>query len=173
MNDSTNVKRPSPLQALLMTLGVIPLIGGYIALCAALGNAELYTGFLFLLGWTGFERGALATLPKAALGSLLGLALGYALKLLLAGPLGATGGYLFGLLALSVVFLHILGKASLLVNFCTMTFLATITIPHVQRHGDFTAMLVALLLGIVYFGLVLGGIERLSTRRRPTADAAA
>ncbi|HET8880646.1 MAG TPA: hypothetical protein VFM56_00590 [Solimonas sp.] len=157
--------RPTPLRALGMVLGVIPLIGGYIALCGLLGNAEFYTGFLFLLCWTGFEHGRLARLPHAALGSALGLALGLALKLFVGGPLGIAGGYLFGVLALAVVWLHILGRASWAVNFSCMTFLATITIPHVQMHGDFGEMAVALLLGIAYFGLVLGAIERAGARR--------
>lgn len=174
MRDDTTIAAPQAIRptagaALLMTLGVVPLIGGYVALCGLLGITEFYVGFLFLLAWTGFEHGTLSKLPNAALGSLLGLALCFALKLLMSSSLGAAGGYLFGALALSVVFLHIMGWLTLLVNFCCMTFLATITIPHVQMHGDFRLMLFALLLGIVYFGLVLGTIERLRTRRNALA----
>ncbi|NGY03960.1 hypothetical protein [Solimonas terrae] len=162
---STPPAGPTPLLALGMTVSVIPLIGGYIALCGVLGNHEFYTGFLFLLCWTGFEQGKLAKLPHSALGSAFGLALGLALKLLVGGPLGTAGGYLFGLLALSVVYLHILGRGSLLINFSCMTFLATITIPHVQMHGDFAGMTIALLIGIAYFGTILGTIEKISARR--------
>src|SRR3546814_9077929 len=85
--------------------------------------------------------------------SVLGLALGFVLKLMMGSSLGESGGYVFGALALTVVFCHILGWLSLIVNFSCMTFLATITIPHVQMHGDFRNMLIALLIGIVYFGV--------------------
>lgn len=170
MTDNTTIAAPQTARptagiALLMTLSIIPLIGGYVALCGLLGITEFYAGFLFLLAWTGFEHGTLAKLPRAGLGSLLGLALCYVLKLMLASSLGASGGYVFGVLALAVVFCHIMGLLSLLVNFSCMTFLATLTIPHVQMHGDFRNMLFALLLGIVYFGIILGSIERLRARK--------
>lgn len=161
--------RPSAGTALLMTLGVIPLIGGYVVLCGLLGITEFSVGFLFLLCWTGFEGGTLAKLPNAALGGALGLALCYVLKMMMASSLGTSGGYVFGALALSVVFLHIKGWLSLLVNFSCMTFLATLTIPHVQLHGDFRNMLFALLFGVVYFGVILGTIERLRARRQSVA----
>lgn len=163
---SSQPARPSLLKALWMTLSVIPLIGGYTVLCSLLGNTEFYSGFLFLLCWAGFHQLRLATLPNAALGSALGLALGYALKLLVGGALGASGGYLFGVLVLPVIYCSIVGWLPLLVNFSCMTFLATTTISHIQAHADFRAMLIGLTLGVIYFGLVLGTIERLSARRK-------
>src|SRR3546814_15059897 len=87
-----------------------------------------------MLAGTGFEHGKLAKLPHAALGSALGLALGFVLKLMMGSSLGESGGYVFGALALTVVFCHILGWMSLIVNFSCMTFLATITIRSAARR---------------------------------------
>src|SRR3546814_18451625 len=90
-----------------------------------------------MLAGTGFEHGKLAKLPHAALGSALGLALGFVLKLMMGSSLGESGGYVFGALALTEVFCHILGLLSLIVNVSCMTFLATMPIPHVPIHGTF------------------------------------
>jgi hypothetical protein len=157
--------RPSPLKGLGLLLGAIVLVAGYLALCGALRNAEYYAGFLFLLCWTGFEQGRLEKLPQTVLGAALGLALGCAMQLLMTGPLGVKGGYVFGALVMLVVYCHVMGWLPLLVNFTTMTFLAVLTISHIQSHGNFGDMTVALAAGIVYFGLVLGIAGRLSARR--------
>src|SRR3546814_1385225 len=141
MNATSPAVRPTVGAALLMTLGVIPLIGGYVLLCGAIGNIEFFTGFLFLLAWTGFEHGKLAKLPHAALGSALGLALGFVLKLMMGSSLGESGGYVFGALALTVVFCHILGWLSLIVNFSCMTFLATITIRSEEHTSELQSLM--------------------------------
>lgn len=168
---STSAK-PSPLKALGLLLATIPLIGGYLVLCGVLGNTEFYAGFLFLLNWAAFEHMKIDKLPNAILGAALGLALGYALKFLVTGPLGATGGYIFGAMVLPIVYCQIIGWLPMLVNFTTMTFLAVTTIPHVQAHGDFRNAAIALALGIVYFGLVLGIPAWLSARREAVVTAA-
>ncbi len=165
------VHKPTPLQALGMLGGVILLVGGYIALLGLLSNIEFYTGFTFLLCWMVLEQGRLDRLPHAVLGALFGLALGLALKLLVA-RFGATGGSLFGALMLPILYCQFLGKLSLLINMTAMTFLLVVTIPHVQMHADFGAAAIALLVGIAYFGLILGGGRWLwakrSTRRITT-----
>jgi hypothetical protein len=45
-----------------------------------------------------------------------------------------------------------------------MAFLTVVTIPHVQAYGDFRNAALALVIGVVYFGLILGVAERLSAR---------
>lgn len=156
----------SPLKGLGLLLGAIVLIAGYLALCGALHNAEYYPGFLFLLCWTALEQGKLEKLPHTVLGAVLGVGLGCAMQLLMAGPLGAKeGGMVFGALVMLVVYCHLMGWLPLLVNFTTMTFLAVLTIPHIQSHGNFSDMAIALTVGIVYFGLILGLAARLSTKR--------
>lgn len=160
--------KPTPLQALGMLGGVMLLVGGYLTLLGLLHNIEFYTGFVFLLGWMVLEQGRLERLPHAMLGSAFGLALGFVLKLLVA-QFGATGGFLFGALMLPILFCQFLGWLPLLINMTAMTFLLVVTIPHVQMHADFGAAAIALLVGVAYFGLLLGGGRWLWARRSAAA----
>jgi hypothetical protein len=157
--------RPTPLKAAGMLAGAVALIGGYLALCALLGNAEYYAGFVFLVCWTALEHGRLARLPHTLLGAALGIGLGYALHWLLASPLGVEGGYVFGLLVLPLIYCQLMGWIAWLVNFTTMVFLTVVTIPYIQAHADFGDMFLGLLAGTLYFGLVLGAAERLQAGR--------
>jgi hypothetical protein len=164
--------KPSALKALGLLMATVLLIGGYIVLGAFLGNTELYAGFTFLLCWMVIEHGKLERLPHSIVGAAVGLALGYAMQMLLAGPLGTTGGYVFGALVLVVLYCQFMGWLRLLVNMTTMTFLLVVTIPHVQAHADFRNTAVGLALGVVYFGLILGIFARVSAKRSAAAQPA-
>jgi hypothetical protein len=156
----------SPLKALGLLAAAILLVAGYLVLCSVMGNPEYYAGFLFLLCWTALEHGKVGKLPPVILGAACGLALGYAMQRLMGGPLGAAeGGYIFGAIVLPIIYCQLMGWLSHFVNFTTMTFLAVVTIPHIQRHADFRNTAVALVVGIVYFGLILGVTGRVSERR--------
>ena len=154
----------SALQGLGMLAGVIAVIAGFIALCGALGNSEFYGGFLFLLCWSALEHSKMEKLPHVALGAAFGIALGVALHQLTAGPLGATGGLVFLGIILPVIYCQIMGWFPLLVNFTAMTFLTVATIPHIQAHGDFQDLVIALALGVAYFGAILAGVGWLTSR---------
>ena len=54
-----------------------------------------------------------------------------------------------------------------------MTFLLVATIPHVQVHADFAAAAISLLVGIAYFGLILGGGRWLWAKRSASTAARA
>jgi hypothetical protein len=158
--------KPSQLKALGLLLAAVLMVAGFLVLCGAFGNSEFYAGFLFLFCWAALEQGKLAKLPHAALGGAFGLALGYALHVLLTGRLGMAGGYVFGALLLPVIYCQLMGWLAIVVNFTSMAFLTVVTIPHIQAHGDFRTTAFALVFGIVYFGLILGVAERLSARRK-------
>jgi hypothetical protein len=161
--------RPTPLLALALLGGAVVLIAGFLGLCFALHIVEYYPGFLFLLCWSALEQGKLAKLPNAVLGSAFGLALGYGLKFCTSGALGSYGGFVFGAIVLPVIYFQLMGWCTRVVNFTAMTFLAVITIPYIQQHGDFLNMVWGLALGVVYFGLVLGTAERFASRRQAAA----
>ena len=166
-NDTGNAAahpKPTPLQALGMLAGVVPLTGGYLALLGALHNIEFYAGFVFLLWWMVLEHGRLDRLPHAIVGAAAGLGLGLALKLLI-GNFGAAGGFMFTALMLPVLYCQFLGWLPLLINMTTMTFLLVMTIPHVQQYASFSAAGGSLLVGIAYFGVLLGGGRWLWARR--------
>ena len=156
----------SPAKGLLVLLGVVVVVGGFIGLNAALGIKEFWGGFLFLLYWTGVEHGKFEKLPGLIVGALFGLGLAY---LLLALPLwlGDVGGLVFLGLILAVVYCQIMGWLSLAVNMVAMLFLTVGTIPAVQSSTDFAGVLVALLLGIVFFGGLLWVVGRF--QQKPNA----
>lgn len=164
-------KKPSQLQVLGLLAASVVLVAVYIILFAMLHNPELYAGFLFLACWTLIDQGKLERLPHAIGGSALGLALGYAMHVLMTGSLGATGGYVFGGLVLVVLYCQFVGWLPLFINATTMMFLAVVTIPHVQTHGDFKNTAIGLGIGIVYFGVILGVASRMSSKRS-TPEAA-
>ena len=161
---NTPAAKPSPQKALLMLVGVIFLIGGYITLVGLLGNVEFYAGFIFLLCWMVLEQGKLERFPHAVIGGAFGVALGYLLQQLVGGW-GATGGYIFGALVLPILFCQFMGWLSLIINMTAMTFLAVVTIPHIQIHGNFGDTAIALLVSVIYFGLIIGGGGWLAARR--------
>ena len=158
--------RMKPLPALGLLAGVIVVVAGFIALCGALGNTEFYAGFLFLLSWSALEHAKIEKLPNVALGAAFGIALGLALHSLTTGPLGPSGGIYFLGIMLPVMYCQIMGWLSLFVNFTAMTFLTVVTIPHIQAHGDFRNTVIALVLGIVYFGIIFAAVGWFTTRNR-------
>ena len=161
---STAVPAMSPAKGLLVLIGVVVVVGGFIALCAALGIKEFWGGFLFLLYWSGIEHMKFERLPHCISGALLGLLLSY---LLFALPiwLGEIGGVVFLGLILVVVYCQIMGWFSVAVNMTAMLFLTVGTIPAVQTGADFAGVLAALVLGILYFVGLLWGANKLKQRK--------
>jgi hypothetical protein len=156
--------RMTPLKGLGVLMGIVVVIAGFIFLCSALRSSELYAGFLFLLCWSALAQNKMEKLPQTALGAAFGLGLGIAMQMLMAGPLGLTGALIFGAIILVVIYSQIMGWLQLLINFTTMTFLTVMTIPHIQSHGDFRGMAIALATGIVYFAAVIRGVGWLTSR---------
>lgn len=154
----------TPAKGLLVLAGVVVVVGGFIALNAALGIHEFWGGFLFLLYWTGIEHMKFEKLPACIAGSLFGLLLAY---LLFALPqwLGDIGGLVFLGLILVTVYCQIMGWFAVVVNMTAMLFLTVGTIPSVQSGADFAGVLAALVLGIVYFVGLLWLAGRFNQRK--------
>lgn len=164
----------TPLKGLLVLMGVVVVVGGYIGLNSALGIHDFWAGFLFLLYWAAIEHMAFDKLPACIVGALVGLLMGW---LLFALPVwfGETGGLIFLGLVLALVYCQIMGWLPVAVNAVTMLFLTVGTIPAIQ-HADtganFTHALVALVLAFVYF-IGLMWIATLLRQRKEAASATA
>lgn len=142
----------TPVKALGLLAVVVIVVAGFLGLLAAVGNHEAWAGFLFLLYWSMVEGMKAEALPKSILGALVGLGIA-SLLFLLPDRLGNTPGLLaFVVVILVLVYLQLRGRLPTAINAATMIFLTVATIPHVQAHASFTQTLVALLLGIAYFG---------------------
>lgn len=158
LKDGSNVSAAevpmTPLKGLLVLLGVVVVVGGFIALNAAFGIHEYWAGFLFLLYWAGIEHMEFEKLPACIVGALLGLLMGW-LLLMLPVWFGQTGGFIFLGLVLALVYCQVMGWVPVAVNLMTMLFLTVGTVPAVQAEVNFTHALIALLLAMAYFvGLV-------------------
>lgn len=140
----------TPGKGLLVLLGVVVLIGAFIALNHALGIADFWVAFLFLLYWASIEHMSFAKLPSCITGALLGLLMGYLLQTLpvVMGPLG---GVVFLVAILVLIYCQLMGWFPIAVNTMAMLFLTVVTIPTVQATANFLVLLAALGLGLAYF----------------------
>lgn len=141
----------TPAKGLLMLLGVIIVVAGFIGLNAVLGIHEFWGGFLFLLYWAGLEHTSFNKLPACIVGALVGLGMGYLLSALPVWLGQTEGGLAFLGLVLVLVYFQIMGWLPVAVNMVAMLFLTVTTVPSVQQGTDFAAVLAGLVLGIVYF----------------------
>lgn len=162
----------TPAKALALLGVVVIVVAGFLGLTAAFGNHEAWAGFLFLLYWSMVEGMKTEALPKSILGALLGLGIA-SLLFLLPDRLGSTPGLLaFLVVILVLVYLQLRGRLPIAINPATMIYLTVATIPHVQAHASFTHTLVALLLGVAYFGglaLIVTGVMKRRAATSPEA----
>lgn len=142
---------PTPPKGLLMLAGTVVVVGAFIALNHALGIVDIWAAFLFLLYWGMIEKMNLAKLPNCVIGALLGLLTAYLLQTLPL-TLGFSGKVIAFIAILLLVYSLIMGWLTIAINGMTMLFLTVVTIPALQPHIDFANLLIALALGIAYFG---------------------
>ena len=153
----------SPGKGLLVLGAVIVVIGAFLALNHALGIAETWVAFLFLLYWAGIEQIKFNKLAACIVGAIVGLLMTFLLQTLPV-QLGAIGGAVFLGAVLVLVYLQIMGWLTVAVNIVTMLFLTVGTIPLIQSGFSFTNSLLALALGVAYFA-GLAGIAFLLQKR--------
>jgi hypothetical protein len=144
------VFKPTPAVGLLILGAVVVAIGIFVALAAALGIADIWVAFLFLLYWASTEKMQFAKLPGSIFGALLGLAIAFALHTLPAS-MGPAGWALVAVAILASIYFLVMGWWPAVVNNATMLFLTVGTIPLVQAGTSFLNLLPALGLGIAYF----------------------
>lgn len=143
--------RIGAMQALIVTLVLIPLIAAYLAIGTAIGLEPLFAGFLFSLYWGAFKGMALPEFWPALAGSLAGLGLA-ALMHILPLHIGVAGMAIALLAIVAAVYLYILQAWPLVANHALLLFLTVGTIPALQAQADFAAMAAAVLLGAAYCG---------------------
>jgi hypothetical protein len=140
----------TPGKGLLVLAGVVVVIGAFIALNHALGIADFWVAFLFLLYWSSVEHMSFAKLPRCVIGALVGMLFGYLLQTLPV-VMGPIGGLVFLVAILALIYCQLMGWFPIAVNMMTMLFLTVVTIPTIQGTANFGVLLVALALGLAYF----------------------
>lgn len=164
-SDTTETPLPmTPVKGLLVLLGIIVVVAGFIALNIALGVHEFWAGFLFLLYWAGIEHVAWDKLIPCVVGAVVGLTMAW-LLFALPGWFGETGGYVFLGLILVLVYCQVMGWLSVAINLTTMLYLTAGTIPAVQEGVKFDQAFISLSLAFAYFiGLVWVGMKLMARR---------
>jgi hypothetical protein len=146
-------------QAAIVTLGVVVVIAGFVALGAWLHVTPLYAGFLLLWAWSALHELSLKALPGALIGALTGASLSFMLQT--GAAMGSVQLIVLALLLMIVaVFLVVAGRAALLCNQSTMLFITVFNAPVIQAGENFRQVFVATVLGAVWFGLVALVISR-------------
>lgn len=146
-------------QAAIITLGVIVVVAGFVALGAWLHVTPLYAGFLLLWAWSALHELSLKALPGALIGALTGAGLSFTLQT--GTAMGSPQLIVLALLLMIVaVFLVVAGRAALFCNQSTMLFITVLNAPVIQAGENFRQVIVAIALGAVWFGVVAWVISR-------------
>lgn len=151
MSDHSAEQRPTPVKALVALLVLIGVIFVFEAVATLFGVTELFAGYIFALYFAGLKHCDPTELPAAAIGMLGGLALASMFHDLPA-QWGGTGLAVVLVLLLVAIYLLMLERAQLLINYGFMIMLSIGTIPAVQEHSRFDHMAYALLMAIVAIG---------------------
>ncbi|WP_157215164.1 hypothetical protein [Flavisphingomonas formosensis] len=165
-------KGMSPVMGLGIVLAVVVVVGAYVGLNMALGIAEGWAGFLFLLCWSMIEKGSLDRFAHALVGALIGAGTAALMKV---GPemMGPTGGMVLFLgVVLLLIYAIVMGWFALGVNTTTMVFLTVGTIPYVEKGAEPAGIFLGIASGAVFFG-ALGLIgAQIGKRRQAKATSA-
>lgn len=162
MSTSAGAAAPKQLplgHAAIVTLGVIVVVAGFVALGAWLHVAPLYAGFLLLWAWSALHELSLKALPGALIGALTGAGMSYLLQ---TGTVTGNPALIALALALMIgaVFLVVAGRAALVCNQSTMLFITVFNAPVIQAGEDFRQVIVAVVLGALWFAAVVWVISR-------------
>lgn len=163
MSTSSGAAAPKQLplgQAAIVTLGVIVVVAGFVALGAWLHVTPLYAGFLLLWAWSALHELALKALPAALIGALAGAGLSFLLQ---TGTAMGNPAIIVAalLLMIGAVFLVVAGRAALVCNQSTMLFITVFNAPVIQAGEDFRQVILAVALGAVWFAAVVWIISRI------------
>ena len=148
------------LTALVITVIAVVLIAGFVVIGAVLHVVPVYAGFLLLWYWTSVTGSDLRALAPAVVGALTGAALSYLLQ---TGTAAASAPLILIALGLMVaaLFLVIAGRLPLFCNAATMLYVTVFNAPALQKGEDFRQVIVATVLGLLWFGLTIGLLGKL------------
>ena len=154
MEATTSEAHPGPLQALLILVVMVPVIGALLALAGALHVEHMFAGFLFVLYWAGIKGFAGSEFMPALLGSLCGLGTAW-LVYYLPKTYGSTGGIVLMAIIALIIYLLVWHKLSVIINNAHMLMLTVCAMPALQGTEHTIDMATAVLLSAAYAGGLL------------------
>lgn len=155
---------PGPIAGLAILGIVLVLIAAWIAIGSLfLQQTSLIGGFLMLWYWANNEQLQFKRLPAAIIGAVVGIGLSWALVFgaVNYGGAGLTAAVLLLVLAL---YLDIIKAVPLVVNTSTMLYVTIAAAPLVQLHVNWVELVLSTVIGGLFFGLAVEGLQRLAAR---------
>lgn len=151
------------MTALVMTVIGVVLIAGFVVIGAVTHVVPVYAGLLLLWYWTSVTHSDLRALAPAVIGGVTGAGMSYMLQ---TGAAMANVPMIVGALLLMTValFLVISGRLPMLCNASTMLYVTVFNAPALQKAEDMRQVIVATVLGMVWFGVTIGLLGRLAPR---------
>lgn len=142
---------------------VVVAVVGFILLAHALHLDPAYAGLLYFWYWAVVEDAKPRAMPSSLLGALLGVGTASLLQMAVRShdPIGIVGVLLLIVAAVVVDVMKLLPFA---INACFMLFLTLASAPLIQGSENFVAVVEAILLAAVYFGLIVLALGWLQTR---------
>ena len=158
---------PTPIAGLAILVIVLVLIAAWIAIgLQFLHDTSLIGGFLMLWYWANNEQLQIKRLPAAIIGAVVGIGLGWAL-IYAPANYGSTGLIAALLLLILALYLDIIKAVPLVVNTSTMLYVTIAAAPLVQLHVDWVELVLSTVIGGLFFGLAVEGLQRLAARFAP------
>lgn len=164
---------PGPVAGIAVTLIVVALIVGWIIIGSAVFDAKgetFFASFLLLWFWANNEKLEIKRLPSATLGALFGIGLAWLMHALPA-EYGATGLVVALLAVVVALYVQTCNFLPLIVNASAMLFLTVAAAPLIMTKVDWINMVLATLLGAIYFAAFAEGAKWLAGRFGPKPAA--
>ena len=158
---------PTPIAGLAILVIVLVLIAAWLAIgLQFLQDTSLIGGFLMLWYWANNEQLQIKRLPAAIIGAVVGIGLGWALVY---GTVnyGTTGLTVAVLLLILALYLDIIKAVPLVVNTSSMLYVTVAAAPLVQLHVDWVELVLSTVVGGLFFGLAVEGLQRLAAKYAP------
>ncbi|WP_338466885.1 hypothetical protein RXV95_15320 [Novosphingobium sp. ZN18A2] len=137
--------------ALLIWLGVIVAIIGFVAIGYALSLVPLYAGFTLVWYWANVDKLSFTFAPATVVGAVAGTANAWLLQWAAANHNTALIVAALAILAV-VLLLSIMERAQIFANASYMLFVTVACAPLLQQGENFVQVIETILLGAVYFG---------------------
>jgi hypothetical protein len=148
---------------------LVVAMAGYIVIATRLGLDVMYGAFVFLWYWAICQNFNFKDVPSTLAGALVGVAVSGLMQFgTVSGSLVATAAAM-AFIACSII-LSILQRGTFIVNPSYFLFLTVTTIPLIQQQENLTKVAASVVLGIIYFGLIVWVLGKVADARRVKSD---
>ncbi|MDE2437446.1 MAG: hypothetical protein KGM49_14415 [Sphingomonadales bacterium] len=128
-----------------------------------MADTSLVGGFLILWYWANNEQLEIRHLPRALIGALVGIGIGWFL-LVASLQYGAAGLSVGVALLIFALYLNTIQAIPTIVNNATMLFVTIAAAPLVQLHVNWLELVLSTVIGGLFFGAAAEGLKRLASR---------